>query len=95
MNLVLGVCFLCVCLKISKKLRSRIHLLPFSDFEDVYFDSSFPRKLGIKLRSNCCCYGNSKKIQFHNFLMEILFGLEMLLSSHTIFLNEIVSNFYL
>ncbi len=52
----------CVCLEISKKLRSRIHLLPFSDFQDVYFDSSFERKLGIKLRSSCCCYGSSKKI---------------------------------
>ncbi len=94
-NLVLSVCLLCACLEISKKLRSRIHLLPFSDFQDVYFNSSFQRKLGIKLRSICCCYGNLKKIQFHNFLMKILFGLEMLLSSHTNFLNEIVSNFYL
>jgi hypothetical protein len=66
-NLVLSVCLLCVCLEISKKLRSRIHLLPFSDFQDVYFDSSFQRKLGIKLRSNCCCYGNSKKNSISQF----------------------------
>ncbi len=61
-NLVVCVCLLCVCLKILKKLRSRIHLLPFSDFQDVYFDALLQRKLGIKLCSNCCCYGNSKRI---------------------------------
>ena len=71
-NLVLSVCLLCVCLEISKTLRSRIHLLPFSEFQDVYFDASFRRKLGIKLRSNCCCYGSLKKIQF-NIVDEVTF----------------------
>ena len=95
MNLVLSVCLLCVCLEISKKLRSRIHLLPFSDFQDVYFDSSFLTEIGYKTSFQLLLLWKLEENLISHFLMKLLFGLEVLLSSHTIFLYEIVSYFYL